>query len=82
MESLEIANRSSHQRCFVNEGVLKKFRKFHRKTPVLPDACNFIKKETPTQVFSSEICEIFKNTCFQENLRTTASERRTYILHD
>ena len=28
---------------------------------------------TPTQVFSSEICEIFKNTYFEEYLRTTAS---------
>ena len=27
-------------------------------------ACNFVEKETPTQIFSSEICEIFKNTFF------------------
>ena len=25
-------------------------------------SCNFIKKETPGQVFSCEFCEIFKNT--------------------
>ena len=31
------------------------------------EACSFIKKETPTQVFSSEICEIFKNTFFTEH---------------
>ena len=30
--------------------------------------CNFIKKETPTQVFSCEFCEIFKNTIFIEHL--------------
>ena len=30
-------------------------------------------KETPTPVFSSEICKIFKNTYFEEHLRTTAS---------
>ena len=30
-------------------------------------ACNFIKKP-PAQVFSSEICEIFKNNCFEEHL--------------
>ena len=30
-------------------------------------ACNFI-KNTPTQVFSSEYCEIFKNTYFEEHL--------------
>ena len=32
-------------------------------------ACNFIKKETPTQMFSCEFCEIFKNTFFIEHLR-------------
>ena len=31
-------------------------------------ACNFIKKETPTQVFSCEYCEIFKKTNFKEHL--------------
>ena len=34
--------------------------------------CKFIKK-TPTQVFSREYCEIFKNTYFEEHLRTAAS---------
>ena len=28
-------------------------------------------KETPTQLFSSEICEFFRNTYFEEHLRTT-----------
>ena len=32
-------------------------------------------QETPTQVFSCEICKIFNNTYFKEHLRTT-----TYIL--
>ena len=36
-------------------------------------ACNFIKKETPAQVFSSEFCEISKNTFFTEHLWKTAS---------
>ena len=27
-------------------------------------ACNFIKKETLTQLFSCEFCEIYKNTFF------------------
>ena len=31
-------------------------------------------KETPTQVFSCEICEIFKNSYFVENLRTASSD--------
>ena len=34
----------------------------------------FIEKETLGQVFSCEFCEIFDNTVFIENLRTTASE--------
>ena len=30
-------------------------------------------KEIPTQVLSCEYCEIFKNTYFEEHLRTAAS---------
>ena len=40
----------------------------------LPQACNFNKKETLAQVLSCEFCEFFKNTYFEEHLRTTASE--------
>ena len=36
--------------------------------------CNFIKKETPAQLFSSELWEFFKNTYFVEHLLTAASE--------
>ena len=36
-------------------------------------AWNFVKKETPTQAISCELCEIFKNTYFMEHLLTTAS---------
>ena len=35
---------------------------------------NFLKKETPAQVFSCEFCEISKNTFFAEHLWKTASE--------
>ena len=35
---------------------------------VQAEACNFIKKETPTQVFSCEYCEIFKGSFFIEHL--------------
>ena len=37
--------------------------------------CNFMRRDsnTTTQVFSCEHCEIFKNTCSEENLRTTVS---------
>ena len=36
-------------------------------------ACNFIKKETLTQVFPCEFCEISKSTFFTEHLWATAS---------
>ena len=36
-------------------------------------ACNFIKNETLVEVFPCKLCEIFKNTFFTEQLRTTAS---------
>ena len=39
----------------------------------LPQACNFIKKETLAQVFSCEFFEISKNNIFTEHLWTTAS---------
>ena len=67
--------RSSHQRCFIEIGVLKNFTKFTGKhlrqsfffnnfikKETLAEACNFIKKETLAHVFSCEFCEIFKNT--------------------
>ena len=38
-------------------------------------ACNFIKKR---QVFSCEICEIFKNTFFGEHMKTAASIGRLF----
>ena len=41
---------------------------------LLKQTCNFIKKETLVQVFSSEFCKIFKSTFCTEHLRTTASE--------
>ena len=48
------------KRCSVKKGVLKNFA----NTGV------FL---TPTQMFSSQICEIFYNTYFEEHLWTTAS---------
>ena len=53
----------------------KKFRKIHRKTGLRPQACNFIKIETPTQVFFCEFREIFQNTFFTEHLWAPASAR-------
>ena len=51
----------------------EKFGNISRKTLVLESlfnevallkACNFVKKETPTQVFSGEYCKIFKKSFF------------------
>ena len=37
-------------------------------------ACNFIKKRLQRQMFSSEYCEIFKSTYFEEHLLAAASD--------
>ena len=42
-------------------GVLRNFAKFTGKH-LWPEACNFIKKKTLAQVFSSKFCEISENT--------------------
>ena len=42
------------------------------KTAVLESVTLF--KKTPTEVFSCEIFENFKNTYFEEHLQTTAPE--------
>ena len=44
-----------------------------------PEACNFIKKNTPTQVLSHENCEIFKKTYFEGDLQVTASKIFCYF---
>ena len=38
----------------------------------MPDACNFIEKETLAHVFPCEICKIFKNKFFTEHLPEAA----------
>ena len=60
---------SIHPSCFMKKTVLKNFATFTGKL----QACNFI-KQTPTLVFFSEYCEIFKNTYFEEHLLTAASD--------
>ena len=57
----------------------KKFRNIHRKTPVLESLFKKVvdlksNAETPTQVLPFKYCEIFKNTLFTEDLRTTAQK--------
>ena len=57
------------------------FHNIHRKHLCLRPAI-FIKKETLTQLFSCEFCEIFKNTFFTEHLWTTASlTRGIFVQH-
>ena len=43
-----------------------------------PQACNYIEKETLTQVFSCDPSEIFENTFLTEHLRASASEKNTF----
>ena len=58
-----------------NGGVLKKvvLKNTHKKTPVLESLFN---KVVPTQVFPRKYCKFFKDTYFEEHLRTAASECR------
>ena len=73
--------RSSRHEVFCRKGVIRSFAKFTGKTCTRVSfliklqawACNFIKKETPAQVFSCEFCEITKNTFFTEHLLATIS---------
>ena len=59
-----------------------KFHNIHKKTPasepLYDNIAGFVKKRLQ-QIFSSEYCEIFKNTYFEQHLRTAASlpERRS-----
>ena len=47
----------------------------------LPEACNFIKKETLAQMFSCEFSEIFENTYFIEHLWWLLLHRYFYQYH-
>ena len=62
--------RSSYRRYSVKQGILKYFANFTEKQVL---GLQLYQKETLTQVFSCEICEIFKNTYLEEYLRTTVS---------
>ena len=61
--------------------VLKKFAKFTGKhlcqslffDKVAGSACNFIRKEILTRVFSYEFCQISKSTFLTEHFQTTGS---------
>ena len=62
--------RSNHQNCFMKKGVLKNVCNIHRKVAELQP----YQEETPTRMFSSEYCKIFKNTYFEEHLLMAASD--------
>ena len=66
--------RSSRPEVFCQKCVLRNFAKFTRKqgTESLFQF-SFIKKETLTQVFSYEFCEISKNTSFHRTPLVAAS---------
>ena len=67
----QTSDRSSHQRCSVRKDVVRNFAKFTRKHL---GVFNKVKKETLTQVFSCEFCEISKNTFFTKHPGATASD--------
>ena len=72
--------RSSHRRCSLKKVFLKLSQNSQENEE--NEACNFIKKETLAQVFSFELCDIFKNIFFTEHLRATASAVFKEVRHD
>ena len=46
----------------------------------MPAVCNFIKKETLTQMLSCELCEMFKNTFSTEQLHVTDPDIRMQVV--
>ena len=62
---------------FYKKGVLANFAKFTAKIcarlKLQASDWNCVKKQTLTEEFSCELCEIFKNIFFTEQLWTTAS---------
>ena len=83
----ELKYRSSRPDVFCKKVVLRNFAKFTGKHVYqslflikLPEACNFIKKETMAQMFSCEFCEISRNTFSYRAPPVAASESRIHIL--
>ena len=67
--------------CYPNSFMMKLPKKKNRTEAAAggvrwKKACNFIKKETPTQLFSCEFCYILKNTFLTEYLRMNSSDHR------
>ena len=49
---------------------------------IWPEGLQLYENNFPTQVFSCEICEIFKNTNFEEHPQTAASESHKHTVAD
>ena len=69
----ETPSRSSHRRCSVKKKTFLKIYKISRENTCAGVCFKLYLKETPTQVLSSEICEVFMNAYFEEYHRTTVS---------
>ena len=76
----ELNVRSSYWSCSLKKGVLKNFANFTGKDLywslflIESSGLQLYQEVPPIQVFSCGICQVFKNTYFEENLWTTASE--------
>ena len=66
---------ASHQRCFVQKGVLRNFLKFTGKHLCQSLFFNKVKKEALAQVFSCKFCKTSKNIFSTEHFPTTASAK-------
>ena len=65
-----VLHRSSHRMCSAKIGPFKYFAKLTGKH--MPRSVFFLNLQT--QLFSCEICEIFKNNVSKEHLRATVSD--------
>ena len=81
-------NSRSHRRCFVKKRVLKNFINFKGKhlcwsfflIKLQTLRCTTLSKRNSNTSVSCEICEIFKNTYFKENLPPAASNDKWQLL--
>ena len=76
LQQLIASYRSSHRRCSVKKGVLRKFAKFTGKHLCQSLFLNKVAgalKEALAQVFSCEFCEFSKNSFLTEHVWATAS---------
>ena len=74
-------DRSSRSQMFVEIGVLKNFvilTGTHLCWRLFFNGLQLHPNETPTQVFSCEICEIFKNICVYRTPRVAAPAKNVF----